>query len=128
MIFVFMNFKFVLIYICLYLVNIICYYHSLYIIWFVVICYAVLFSYWFFKKNINYVLLHYVHSNTNIFLSYNKEKQQTHEKRFLWIDFNTSNQFRYRKYTKKVILCSCFNKLQNMKKKRMQLLSNLIYH
>ena len=40
----------------------------------------------------DYVLLHCVHPNINIFLSYNTEKQQTHESRFLWIDFNTSNQ------------------------------------
>ena len=32
------------------------------------------------------------YSNINIFLSYNTEKQQTHERRFLWIEFNTRIQ------------------------------------
>ena len=43
--------------------------------------------------NYIYVLLHDIHPTINIFSSYNTEKQQTHERQFLWIELNTSNQF-----------------------------------
>ena len=39
------------------------------------------------NKNTNYVLLHYVHPNINISLSYNTEKQQAHERRCLCVCF-----------------------------------------